>query len=141
MRAVTIRQPRATSVLAGRGRRSHPAWQTDHRGPLLIHAAKRVPGDPPDATGGGGPAYGALLGVVELVDCVEAECGGDADEAGYVWVLGNPRRFTHPLPHPDRKAGLFDVPDALVAAAFAEPPAPKRPRRGKLPTRPVHARR
>jgi hypothetical protein len=112
MRAVTIRQPQAAAVLAPPGPFMHPAWRTDHRGPLLIHAERHGAGDPPIRRGG--PAYGALLGVVELVDCVEA---GVADEAGYVWVLANPRRFARPIPHPGR-VGLFEVADALVARAL-----------------------
>jgi hypothetical protein len=62
--------------------------------------------------------------VVDLVDCVESRAG--TDEAGYVWVLANPRRFARPVPHVDRKVGLFDVADAAVADALegASSPAP-----------------
>src|SRR5260370_37835459 len=82
MRAVTVRQPQAAAVFARRrGPYKLRLWRTDHRGQLLIHAARRGPGDPSPGADGG-PAYGRLLGSVELVDCVEAQAGDDADEAG-----------------------------------------------------------
>jgi len=133
VRAVTIRQPGAAAVFARPGPFQLPAWRTDHRGPLLIHAGKRGRGDPPDGPGSR-TAYAALLGVVDLVDCVTV---GAADETGYVWVLANPRRFAHPVPHAERGVGLFDVPAVLVAgvlerAARRRTPAPKKPRRKKV---------
>lgn len=75
----------------------------------------------------GVPAYGVLLGVVDLVNCVEAHVG--TDEAGYVWVLANARRFARPVPHAERKVGLFNVADAVVADALEEasPPGPQQP--------------
>jgi len=120
MRAVTIRQPRAGAMFAGPGPFPLPCWWTSHRGPLLIHAAKRVSGDAA-ADPAGPPAFGVLLGVVELADCVET---GKADEAGFVWVLTNPRAFARAVPHPGRGIGLFKVPDAVVASALAEGPRP-----------------
>jgi hypothetical protein len=129
MRALTVRQPQAATLLSGRCPTRHLGWQTDYRGPLLIHAARRGPGDPPD----GGLVYGALLGVVELLDCVACRhTGGDPDEAGYAWVLSKPRAFRRPVPHPGGRPGLFDVEDQVVADALA-PPAPRHRKRRKKP--------
>ncbi len=125
MYAVTIRQPQAAAVLARPGPFEHRGWETDYRGPLLIHAARWAAGDPPVGRSDG-PAYGALLGVVELVDCiVNGRAGGDPDEVGYVWVLANPRTFTSPVPYGGRM-GLFLVADAVVAGVLAglAPPRP-----------------
>jgi hypothetical protein len=130
--AVTLRQPQADAVLARPGPFTLPCWQTSHRGPLLIHAARRESSDPlPVASRG--PAYAALLGVVDLVDCVErAGADADPDEAGFVWVLANPRPFVRPVPHSGR-VGLFAVADALVADAIAELPPPRPARRTARP--------
>jgi hypothetical protein len=122
--AVTIRQPQAAAALARPGPFKHPAWETDYRGPLLIHAAKRAAGDPsPDRAGD--PAYAALLGMVELVDCIaNGPADGDPDEVEYVWVLANPRTFARPVPLSGRM-GLFLVGDAVVARVLeALAPAP-----------------
>ena len=116
--AVSIRQPQAAALLVAPGPYKRPGWRTEYRGPLLIHAARRMAGDPPaDRTDGA--AYGALLGVVELVDCmVESGADGGADEAGFVWVLADPRPFASPVPFVGRM-GLFDVAHAVVADALA----------------------
>ena len=126
MRAITVRQPQAAALLSRPGPVRHPGWQTDHRGPLLIHAARRRPGDPPDDR----LAYGALLGVVELLDCVPTRhAGGDPDEVGYTWVLSRPRPFRRPVPHPGGRPGLYDVADQVVVDALA--PSAPRPRKRK----------
>ena len=117
--AVSIRQPQATAVLAQPGPFRHPGWRTDHRGLLLIHAAQRLAGDPP-AGKVASPPYGALLGVVELVDCVaNGRADGGPDEVGYIWVLDNPRLFAHPIAYVGRM-GLFEVAQTVVADAIAD---------------------
>jgi hypothetical protein len=116
--AVTIRQPRAAAALAFSGPYEHLGWQTDYRGPLLIHAARRESGDPP-ASGRDGPKYGVLLGLVDLVDCVCTErAEGGPDEVCFVWVFANPRPFPDPIPYAGR-LGLFQVASAVVAQALA----------------------
>ena len=131
MRAVSIRQPGAAAVFARSGPFHLPCWRTDYRGPLLIHAAPRGPGDAA-AGPSGGPVYGALLGVVELADCVEtAAAGGDPDEGGWAWVLCHARAFARPVPHPGRSIGLFEVADAVVADALAGAAPPGRAGAGK----------
>ena len=135
--AVSVRQPLAAALVARGGRIELPAWETDYRGPLLIHAAKRGPGDPPVGRSDS-PAYGVLLGVVELVDCVRTEregCG--PDEVAYTWVLANARPFAHPIAYVAR-LGLFEVPAAALAGTFVAaaerasgPADAKRPHRRK----------
>jgi hypothetical protein len=90
---------------------------TGYRGPLLIHAEVR--GSKGSVVVG--LAYNALLGVVDLVDCVRDS--GRGDEAGYLWVLANPRIFTTAVPH-NGTVGMFQVSDDRVveALATAEPP-------------------
>jgi hypothetical protein len=73
-------------------------------------------------------ACNALVGVVELVDCIESgHPGADPDEVEYLWVLAKPRVFVRPLPYVGRP-GLFMVSDEVVAAALEE--AGHRRRRG-----------
>jgi hypothetical protein len=90
---------------------------------LLIHARK-----PKSAKGlaasARGMACNALVGVVELVDCIESgHPGADPDEVEYLWVLDKPLVFVRPLPYNGRE-GLFMVSDEVVAAALEEAGAP-----------------
>jgi hypothetical protein len=73
-------------------------------------------------------ACNALVGVVELVECIESgHPGADPDEVEYLWVLDKPRVFVLPLRYIGRP-GLFMVSDEVVAAALEE--AEHRRRRG-----------
>ena len=117
--AISIEQSQAAEILA----RSRPwpcrFWQTDHRGLLLIHARTRKPAKGVAASdqGFGG---NALVGVVELVDCISsAHPGDDPDEVEYHWLLANPHTFVQPLPYAGR-LGLFLVSERVVAAALRQ---------------------
>jgi hypothetical protein len=118
MFAVSVEQPQAAAILAALRPATYRFWQTDYRGPLLIHAARRKAG-PASPEWVEGLAYNAILGVVELADCLRDDHpGADPDEASYHWVLTDPRAFASPLPYIGRQ-GLFQIADAAVAGALA----------------------
>jgi hypothetical protein len=88
-------------------------YRTGYRGPLLIHAGLKddlrgwqfldeteipLPVD---------PLTGGIIGVVDLVDCVEGYDSAWAQEGCWHWLLANPR----PLPFVPYKGrlGLFKV--------------------------------
>lgn len=123
MNAISVQQPDAAAILAGQEPVKYLAWQTYHRGPLLIHAAKRQQGKDADVPVPGSVSN-AVIGVVDLADCVRDDHpGADPDESGYYWVLINPRIFVSPLPVTG-KVGLFQVADGAVAAELARAKAP-----------------
>ena len=131
MRAITVRQPWAHLIVTGRKSVEHRSWRTHHRGPLLIHAAKQERGRG-SAELAPGSVSNAVVGVVELADCVRDDLpGADPDEGRYYWVLINPRVFVSPLPA-HGKVGLFQVSVEAVAAELARARAPRRrkPRAG-----------
>lgn len=78
MKTLSIRQPWAHLIVTGRKDIENRTWSTDHRGPLLIHAAQKP--DPQwdeiaryfgltlarDAV-----RYGGIVGKVQLVDVVQ----------------------------------------------------------------------
>lgn len=74
MKAISLHQPWAQLVVAGRKRIETRSWKTSHRGPLLIHAARTRIGEEfcriyridPESL-----RYGFVVGCVELVDCIE----------------------------------------------------------------------
>lgn len=147
MKALSVRQPWAELILRGRKTVELRTWKVHYRGPLLIHAAavrrpERVHqlGLDPDAL-----AYGALLGVVTLVDVTPLDEAAyealrdqhlrDAPYPGpplFAWHFRHPRPFARPIPWPGRQ-GLFSVPEDRLLAH--EPDLPL------LPTSPPDKRR
>jgi len=123
MKALSFRQPRAAQIVRGEKTVDLRTWQIDYRGDLAVHASSkrrdarcRQLGFDPHAL-----AYGALIGVVELVE-IEAldqaryEALRDAHRSKapfpgspcYAWHLANPRPLAAPLPRRGRTR-LFHV--------------------------------
>lgn len=101
MKALTIRQPWASEIIAGTKAIEYRTRRTHYRGELLIHAAKVRCPDEPDLP------LGVILGRVELVDCQESD-------GRYEWLLRNPCRFTTPIPCTGQ-LGLWTPPAAVLA--------------------------
>lgn len=131
MRAITIRHPWAHLVAASIKRVENRSWPTAHRGPLAIHAAKladrldagtlaelelRGIAIPPADT----LAYGAIIGIVNVVDCVAFEdlppaLADDPFASGpFCWILADARILT---PIPCRgQLGLWEAPATMATA-------------------------
>lgn len=112
-KALSVRQPWAWAIVEGLKPVENRTWPTSYRGPLLIHAGLQddlhgwqfldetafpLPVDPPTR---------GIIGVVDLVDCVEGYDSAWAQEGSWHWLLANPR----PLPFVAYKGtlGLFNV--------------------------------
>lgn len=123
------------------------SWPTHHRGPLVIHAAKyRGPqvGDIYEhetveaimdlmgyKTDGSDLPYGALLGLVDVVDCVRThtldkltireEALGDYTPGRFAWITDPHKaiRFDEPIPYKGRQ-GFFDVDIADLPAKYGK---------------------
>ena len=114
MKAFTVYQPYAYAIVAGmKGYETRPR-RTNIRGRVAVHAGKRklelasmsvivIPRN------GVTFHYGAVLGTVEIVDCLPVEevihtltererALGDYSPGRFVWVLKNPVMFTAPVP-------------------------------------------
>lgn len=147
MKVLTVRQPYATLILQGVKQLETRRWRTDYRGPLVIHAAQvggatstdqllgleRRLGLMPTALAGHVYPLGALLGVVELVEClpisprliaaltpIEKALGWYRDP-GFVWDLARAGRirFAEPIPCAGRQ-GLWTLPADLAAQVEKE---------------------
>lgn len=114
MKALTVKQPWAWAIVMGYKDVENRARRTNHRGPLLIHAAKQMdsagfqalwelglyrqlPDDLP---------LGALVGQVEVTDCVTNARGPWADPGSWHWILSRPKEFNSPL-YCNGSLGLF----------------------------------
>lgn len=127
MKTLTLTQPWATLVAIGAKRIETRSWYTNYRGPLAIHAAKRLPKlgwqllfqepfhrplsdfTPPPGWGDLNPVpTGCIIAVVDLVDCLETGEGfvappepelsfGDFSPGRFAWILENVCRLKKPL--------------------------------------------
>lgn len=114
MRAFTVYQPYAYAIVAGlKGYETRPR-RTNIRGRVAVHAGKQkitldsmrvvlVPRE------GQKLHYGAVLGTVEIIDCLPVEeviptltererALGDYSPGRWAWVLKNPVMFDAPIP-------------------------------------------
>ena len=118
-KALTVNQPMAFAIISGDKPIENRSWQTDYRGPLVIHASaskSRLNEWWRDINFGTSEQpllgkdvlhFGAAIGTVNLVDCVRLEdlpwhlrrapidlfnpCGP------WCWVLEDPRPFAKPF--------------------------------------------
>jgi len=97
-KVLTVRQPWAQLIIDGIKPVENRTWQTDYRGPLLIHAAAKVcrktieqfdlnPDELP---------FGAIIGAVELTDIVTRH-RSPFFTGPFGWVLKRPRAV-RPVP-------------------------------------------
>src|SRR5688572_22804092 len=114
MKALTVRQPWAWAIVMGYKDVENRSRQTNHRGQVLIHAAKRMDPDGfqllwelgvyrklPDEL-----PLGGLVGVVEIEDCVTNSSSPWARSNQWHWVLRKPLEFKNPL-YCNGSLGLF----------------------------------
>ena len=139
MRALSLWQPWASLWCSSRKVHETRHWRCSHRGWLLVHAAKHFEkdfalDDPlrvilDDEFGSDWTLNlptGALIGIVNMVDCVptrrpigdaaanddDRECG-DFSAGRFAWKRGEFRLFDQPIPYRGAQ-GIFNVPDNLI---------------------------
>lgn len=115
MLALTIRQPWAWAIIHAGKDVENRSWPTNYRGPLAIHAAikddteamrspvlHRAIGLQPYQ-----PIHGAVIGIVDVTDCVRDSASPWAVDGFWHWQLSNPRSIK-PV-HYRGQPGLFQV--------------------------------
>lgn len=136
MRALSIQPPWGELIMSGIKRFENRTWRTEYRGPLLVHASKKVDKDsipfirsmvnvsnPAYAQIVESPKCGVILGSVDLVDCQYYGDDGVHDDDDFAfgpwcWKLSNPRWFRRPVPARGT-LGLWEpqIDDLRLAAA------------------------
>jgi hypothetical protein len=129
MKAISLWQPWASAMTLGWKKNETRHWSTNYRGPLLIHAAKKVinwpsieiqnlfagiashPTDLP---------RGVLLCEVDLIRCERINMAnrpkgielllGDYTPGRFMWITDNLKTFDNPIPFRGRQ-GIFNVPN------------------------------
>ncbi len=126
MKAITVLQPWATLLITGASRYAVRSWQTSYRGPLLIHAGRRLVTHGPYRAALQTCAFldrmprGCILGFAELTDCLPVEAVaepglGDTRPGAWAWRLERPTRLARPLPLRG-VLGVYEVPDDFLEA-------------------------
>ena len=113
MYALSVLQPWASRIVSGARPFEVRPWHTEYRGPLAIHASRRLP--PGGFLPGRRLPLGAVIGTVELTDCVRVEDLPAEERAlaelrpgHWVWRFRDP--FPFPFPFPARgRLGLFRI--------------------------------
>jgi len=137
MKAITVCQPWAWAIVSGPKRVENRSWFSRYRGPLLIHAGKSkawmctalADGTPVPE----GLAFGALVGVATVVDCVPVATAPPSPFTfgPWCWLLDNVWALAEPVPYRGAQ-NLWNVPDDVVRSLkfgggrdlFQEVPAP-----------------
>jgi hypothetical protein len=117
-RAISIRQPWAYAILhLGKDVENRP-MRTHYRGRILIQASLKVEEDEarelkldPDEL-----STGAIVGSVEIVDCIRGSKSKWANRGQWYWVLKNPRVLAKPIPFKGA-LGCIRVPDRILRGA------------------------
>lgn len=147
MMALSLWQPWASLWAIGAKQHETRSWETLHRGPIAIHAAKKWSGEledlclrqpfrralaavmdpwqrPREAL-----PFGCIIGVATLVDCVlitpdttpwssDERAFGDYTPGRFRLDFEERRWFSPPVPYRGRQR-LFQVPDQIIADALA----------------------
>ncbi len=125
--AITVRQPWADLIVAGIKDVENRSWRTKFRGRLLIVAGSRVEREEvekyrrelqlrPDQKYE--PGKTAVIGMVEVVDCVRPHPSRWYCEDHWAWVLRRAVRFRQPVPFKGRLS-IFPVPIAKLQGTVA----------------------
>jgi hypothetical protein len=97
MKALTVRQPWAELIIRGQKDVENRSRTTTHRGQLAIHAGLGLDSSEPKVQGE--LDRGAIIGVVDVVGCVQGSKSPWAVSGQWHWLLANPRRLSKPIPY------------------------------------------
>lgn len=126
MKAITIKQPWASLIVSGLKDIENRTWKTNFRGRVLIHAGMKADNhwsasvpvcDKVDkflreiskgGTDWSNYHFGAIIGSVEIVDCVQNHPSLWAEKGVWNWVLSNPIMFPEPIADVKGKLSFWD---------------------------------
>jgi len=120
MKTISVRQPYATLICAGVKPIENRSWRTKFRGRIYIHApAKSEVGDivfsddqlfdmKENNFSYDGLETSAIIGYVEIVDCIRDSKSIWAEYDFWHWVLKDPILFDDPILNVKGKLSLWD---------------------------------
>lgn len=110
---LSVKQPFASAIVRGLKTEEYRSQRTNLRGSLAIHASATPSKDESaweefrELDRSACPC-GVILGVVQVLDCVEEVYGG------YAWILGTPQLLSEPI-QAKGKVGIwkYDLPTSV----------------------------
>jgi len=110
MKTISLWQPYAQLIIEGIKKVETRSWPTKVNGRIAIHAAKRKPDEVFSVLLGKQIPLGAIIGTVDLINCVPIEnlygslydtpqerLYGDWRKGRYGWLLSNVNAFNNPV--------------------------------------------
>lgn len=92
--AISVRQPWAARILHGGKDIENRDWSTRVRGDVMIHAGKAFDTGFVDDWSDPLSEYmlrGGIVGIVEIVDCIDRRPAAKSSRMGYTYTVRNPR--------------------------------------------------
>lgn len=113
MKALTVKNPWAYLICSGQKDIENRSWKTNFRGRVLIHSAASF--DCRDFV----PSVlcpspcSAIIGSIEIVDCIKNSPSKWAMNDCWHWVLKNPELFEYPILNIRGALSFWDIPEAI----------------------------
>lgn len=123
MKVLTVKEPWASLIINGYKKYEFRSWKTNYRGKLLIHAGKTLEKSviPRFSCYNLEYSSGAIIGEVDLVDCIEVDeelndklmemnpvvYGRSNHVRNYAWKLENVKKYKNPI-YVKGKLGLWN---------------------------------
>jgi hypothetical protein len=141
LNALTVCQPYAELIARGVKPIENRAWPTRYRGPLAIHAGRsRDWLDEGDEQRYPGMAYGAVVAIVTLYDCLSVGklppdlAAHEHAHGPWCWLLRDVQRLASPVPFRGAQ-GLWLLPvSALPSSVTFAPERPSQPAPASAPS-------
>lgn len=123
MKTLSVKQPWADLLVSGLKDIENRTWATKYRGKLLIHASTRPDKGlfdnltfdqlyslPRTYISNCNLQYGSIIGMVELIDCVQNDKSVWAENGVYNWKLKNAIKFDKPITNVKGSLMFWDFP-------------------------------
>jgi hypothetical protein len=110
MKAISVKNPWAYLICSGKKDIENRSWQTRYRGRLLIHASAQWDSEGPPLDIFINPPCSAIIGLVEVADCIQNSPSPWAEEGLWHWVLKNPVMFEKPIRNIKGNLSLWGFP-------------------------------
>ena len=136
MKVITLWEPWASLIAVGAKKIETRSWNTNYRGRIAIHAAKKIVKVHPVVDILTAANYlshnlqhGKIVATAEIVDCVlmtqemiAEQCQqeyslGDWQVGRYAWILGDVKRLDEPIPVKGFQ-GIWNLDDEFIAEEY-----------------------